>query len=389
MGELLLKDFLLKDGLYLKSSMPGINAHHAVSVPSSKHYDFESLQPYFYEETDDPAREDDFYSTPSPSVPPSEDIWKKFELLPTPPRSPSHPAPKSFIPTVAEKLEMVSELLDEDVVNQSFIFPLDTQSLKSKLIQDCMWSGYTNEEKVEKAAQAQEATPPPMDYTSNDCVDPMAVFPYPLSETTPKENPQRLGTQTPSDSEEEIDVVTVEKMHPKRRISSAVVHHNYCATLPVKRSRSSTPSSSPQHSPSLVKRLKSVNVSELKAAIQPYVRKSTSNPGSRANSRPCSRPSSAPTSDSEDSESKRSTHNILERKRRNDLKASFVTLRDSVPELKDNERAPKVNILRKATDYIQSLDKEMKKLNREKDAEQKRQQHLLQRLQALQKLCRQ
>lgn len=178
-------------------------------------------------------------------------------------------------------------------------------------------------------------------------------------------------------------------MHPKRRISSAVVHHNYCATLPVKRSRSSTPSSSPQHSPSLVKRLKSVNVSELKAAIQPYVRKSSSNPGSRANSRPCSRPSSAPTSDSEDSESKRSTHNILERKRRNDLKASFITLRDSVPELKDNERAPKVNILRKATDYIQSLDKEMKKLNREKDAEQKRQQHLLQRLQTLQKLCRQ
>ena len=42
-----------------------------------------------------------------------------------------------------------------------------------------------------------------------------------------------------------------------------------------------------------------------------------------------------------DSEFTRATHNVLERKRRNDLKLKFQKLRDCVPELKDNERAPK------------------------------------------------
>ena len=42
-------------------------------------------------------------------------------------------------------------------------------------------------------------------------------------------------------------------------------------------------------------------------------------------------------------------------KRRNDLKSSFHTLRDNVPELGSQERAPKVVILKKATEYIWSL----------------------------------
>eukprot|EP01137_Pigoraptor_chileana_P031583 Opistho-2@19621 len=62
-----------------------------------------------------------------------------------------------------------------------------------------------------------------------------------------------------------------------------------------------------------------------------------------------------------DTEAKRNTHNVLERKRRNDLKSSFHQLRESIPELEDNERAPKVLILKKAGDYIAVL--------RQKDAE--------------------
>lgn len=48
-------------------------------------------------------------------------------------------------------------------------------------------------------------------------------------------------------------------------------------------------------------------------------------------------------------------HNNLERKRRNDLKASFTSLRMVVPDLEDNERAPKVIILQKASDLVRQL----------------------------------
>ena len=65
--------------------------------------------------------------------------------------------------------------------------------------------------------------------------------------------------------------------------------------------------------------------------------------------------SSRNSSDSEDNEGRRAQHNVLERKRRNDLKSSFHILRDHVPELNSQERAPKVVILKKATDYIWSL----------------------------------
>eukprot|EP00731_Ephydatia_muelleri_P035916 Em0179g6a len=44
-----------------------------------------------------------------------------------------------------------------------------------------------------------------------------------------------------------------------------------------------------------------------------------------------------------DDEQRRASHNILERKRRNDLKYSFQILRGQIPELEDNQKAPKGN----------------------------------------------
>jgi len=72
-------------------------------------------------------------------------------------------------------------------------------------------------------------------------------------------------------------------------------------------------------------------------------------------------------SDSEDmcDVGKRAQHNVLERKRRTDLKNSFFHLRDSVPELEGQERAPKVVILRKASQYIYRLIEEQKQQDRE------------------------
>lgn len=57
-------------------------------------------------------------------------------------------------------------------------------------------------------------------------------------------------------------------------------------------------------------------------------------------------------------ERKRQTHNILERKRREDLKHSYQVLRHHVPELVHADRAPTGQILAKASEYIAQLKAE-------------------------------
>jgi Max protein len=57
---------------------------------------------------------------------------------------------------------------------------------------------------------------------------------------------------------------------------------------------------------------------------------------------------------------KRAHHNALERKRRDHIKESFHSLRDSVPELhaeKVQAKASRAQILKQATDYIQFMTK--------------------------------
>lgn len=54
--------------------------------------------------------------------------------------------------------------------------------------------------------------------------------------------------------------------------------------------------------------------------------------------------------------SKRSTHNVLERKRRHDLKNSYQALRSEIPGLEKNERAPTGVILTKAHEIIAELN---------------------------------
>ena len=81
----------------------------------------------------------------------------------------------------------------------------------------------------------------------------------------------------------------------------------------------------------------------------------------------------------EGGEGRRAQHNVLERKRRNDLKSSFQRLRDNVPDLNAQDRAPKVTILKRATDYISLLRKrgntlvaELERQKRTREALQKR-----------------
>ncbi|KAM6971039.1 transcriptional regulator Myc-A isoform 1-T1 [Tautogolabrus adspersus] len=194
-------------------------------------YDYDSLQPYFYFDNE----EEDFYPQQLQPPAPSEDIWKKFELLPTPPLSPSRrPSLSSLFPSTADQLEMVTEFLGDDAVNQSIICDADYSQtfLKSIIIQDCMWSGFSAAAKLEKVVSERlaslhaarkesaigECAEPAgaaawrlnssylqdLNTTAAECIDPSVVFPYPVAET-PKQSagtpPSKdLGLDTPPNS---------------------------------------------------------------------------------------------------------------------------------------------------------------------------------------------
>ncbi|XP_066453151.1 N-myc proto-oncogene protein [Eleutherodactylus coqui] len=435
--------------------MPGV-------VSKNPDLEFDSLQPCFYPD------EDDFYLCGPDCAPPGEDIWKKFELLPTPPLSPSRVGLQSDplspgqgplldfgLPGDEDALDWASELLllppEADLLGGSgwsTELGLSPGNLKSIIIQDCMWSGFSAREKLERAvneklgkaagmvdsgAQNQTVTPSAsnlpgqgedLNNPATHCVDPAVVFPFPInksesvrigqanppvsaiSTTVPSNVPARSCSQ-PSrtsassgddshsesddeedeeeeeeedDEEEEIDVVTVEK----RRRS---------VTCPaVLRSKSTTNLASGKNSPTeiILKRCAPVHQQHNYAAPSPYVeteevappQKKQKNEAPRVVKnvvQPKAKSSSPRNYDSEDSERRRN-HNILERQRRNDLRSSFLTLRDHVPELVKNDKAAKVVILKKATEYVHSLQADEQRLLQEKEKLQLRQQQLLKKI---------
>uniref|UniRef100_A0A8C3A222 MYCN proto-oncogene, bHLH transcription factor n=1 Tax=Cyclopterus lumpus TaxID=8103 RepID=A0A8C3A222_CYCLU len=391
-------------------------------ISKNSDLEFDSLQPCFYPD------EDDFYFCGPDSAPPGEDIWKKFELLPTPPLSPSRAAlpgepatgsleadPLGF--GLGDPLDWASELLllpEDDIWGASDDGDLFGSALDNNpnniIIQDCMWSGFSAREKLErvvteklgkaistatgggrnmcvKAPEVVSRSP------ATECVDPTVVFPFPVN----KKNGSRDSTGTvntptthgsaPSDSEddddedddeddddeeedeeeEEIDVVTVEKR--RSTINKASPMATGTVTI----------------SELILKRSSVHQQQHNYAAPSPYTSdddpapppKNTSGPRSKRSASGDSSPRGS--SDSEDSERRRN-HNILERQRRNDLRSSFLTLRDHVPELAHNEKAAKVLILKKATEYVSSLETEEMRLQQEKDRLQARRQQLMRRL---------
>ena len=88
-------------------------------------------------------------------------------------------------------------------------------------------------------------------------------------------------------------------------------------------------------------------------------------------------------SNESDEEARRASHNVLERKRRNDLKNSFDILRMRIPDLEENQRAPKVVILRKAVDYIGQLKINQKRMDDEYNRQNLRHRRLMERLATL------
>ncbi|XP_054843165.1 N-myc proto-oncogene protein [Eublepharis macularius] len=463
--------------------MPGM-------VSKNPDLEFDSLQPCFYPD------EDDFYLCGPDSAPPGEDIWKKFELLPTPPLSPSpaglQESPPGGAPLswggatlggfrTSDSLDWASELLllppEADLWGSSdggdsFEMGLgESSNLNAIIIQDCMWSGFSAREKLERAvheklhskggtaavpatAGSAIAAATSNASTGNDsgpqgelnnsvseCVDPAVVFPFPINKREPAAAPASAaggvagirvnvtsnggaaqGTMGPTsrsgrhpsaasdsransssgddtlsdsdedeeeeDEEEEIDVVTVEK----RRSSSNKPVTTLTITV---RPKNVSPLASMRTQPNevILKRCAPIHQQHNYAAPSPYMESEDAPPQKKLKSeaprpvKPMTQPkpkSSSPrNSDSEDSERRRN-HNILERQRRNDLRSSFLMLRDHVPELVKNEKAAKVVILKKATEYVHSLQAEEHKLLLEKEKLQVRQQQLIKKLEHMQ-----
>ncbi|XP_023687947.2 protein L-Myc-1b [Paramormyrops kingsleyae] len=397
--------------------MPGINS----SASRHENWDMEHdrYQHYFY---DDHHLDEDFYK----STAPSEDIWKKFELVPTPPVSPSRTPEGAGMPP-GDRLEWVTQFLGQDE-EQEGEYKIDTEeifgNLSSIIIQDCMWSSFSASRQLEKVVSERRAvqTKPPLTAQTGanhaakaqcaphdapaahhglatDCVDPTAVLTFPIGNCK-KQASSGTESRTDSSDEEEIDVVTVESKQNKGRlvggrkpvtitvradphdpcmkrfhISIHQQQHNYAAPSPDsppepepprKRVRQEAP---PQH--------------HQPQSPSPSPQKSPGGKAAAAASPPhqCikSQPSSPQSSDCEDSDRRR-THNYLERKRRNDLRSRFLALRDQIPSLVDCPKTPKVVILTKAREYLRLLHSSERHQAQEKKQLRSRQQQLLRKL---------
>uniref|UniRef100_A0A3P9HJ54 Transcriptional regulator n=1 Tax=Oryzias latipes TaxID=8090 RepID=A0A3P9HJ54_ORYLA len=388
-------------------------------------YDYDSLQPYFYCDNE----EEDFYPQQPQPPAPSEDIWKKFELLPTPPLSPSRrPSLSSLFPSTADQLEMVTEFLGDDVVNQSIICDSDYSQtfLKSIIIQDCMWSGFSATAKLKKVVSERLASlHAARKDTPADCADPagsgaawklnssylgsscsdsgelhlLAAAPFcrrgpPLGRNLGVEDDDDEDEEEEEDDdeedqeEEEIDVVTVEKRQAVKRSEPSPLETRHHSPLVLKRCHVSTHQHnyaahpSMRHEQRAVKRLKLESSSSGgggggggggSSSHGRVLKQISSN-------RKCSSPR---TSDTEDYD-KRRTHNVLERQRRNELKLSFFALRDEIPEVANNEKAAKVVILKKATECIYSMQSDEQRLISFKEQLRRKSELLKQRLAQLQ-----
>ncbi|KAM6954040.1 transcriptional regulator Myc-B [Aplochiton taeniatus] len=402
-----------------------------VSNMASKNYDYDYdvVQPYFFCDNE----EENFYhpqhSQLQPPAP-SEDIWKKFELLPTPPLSPSRrPSLSSLFPSTADQLEMVTEILGDDVVNQSIICESDySQSfLKSFIIQDCMWSSFSAAAKLKKVVSEREASLqtkrgtcaignsslglitnsvsylPDLNTSASECIDPSVVFPYPLTEKSKlvEQEPAcitDLGLETPPNSgssssdneeeeeeeeeeddedEEEIDVVTVDRRRSAAGSdSSGSGGPHSLSPLVLKRCHVN----SHQHNYAAPPVLQHGEQPSVKRIRREKGRLVPRQGGGGGGGRKCASPGTL--SDAEDSD-KRRTHNVLERQRRNELKLSFFALRDEIPDVANNNKAAKVVILKKATACVLHLQSEERGLRSLKEQLERRKELLELRLDQL------
>ncbi len=70
-------------------------------------------------------------------------------------------------------------------------------------------------------------------------------------------------------------------------------------------------------------------------------------------------------------------HNFLERKRRNNISDTFITLKNEIPELQPMEEVPRIMILNKAIEYVKGLKEKQQQLMSELEEQKEINEHLL------------
>lgn len=164
--------------------------------------DFDSYQHYFY----DYDCGEDFYR----STAPSEDIWKKFELVPSPPTSPpwgSGPGAGDPAPGIGPPEPWPGGGAGDEAESRGHSKAWG-RNYASIIRRDCMWSGFSARERLERAVSDRLATGaprgnPPKLPAAPDCApslevgNPVPAAPCPLGE--PKTQ-ACSGSESPSDS---------------------------------------------------------------------------------------------------------------------------------------------------------------------------------------------
>uniref|UniRef100_A0A8C4RBN7 BHLH domain-containing protein n=1 Tax=Eptatretus burgeri TaxID=7764 RepID=A0A8C4RBN7_EPTBU len=263
--------------------------------------------------------------------PPGADIWKKLDCdLLTPPLSPSR-CDLDFLlssetwswGSASDALDFLSSLLEEH--NE----PPDSETEQCpEVLQDCMWGASSCFELAEPSLKESAVATPPTpstDPTLLPAVSGCDQDSQPSSEGSTDSNSISANESPcpePRGWEEEIDVVTVEKLHWSSSTTAGCM------------SRQSSAGSSG--------------------------------------------------SDSSDDLERRRTHNILERQRRDSLRSCFTRLREQLPDLRHQPRAAKVAVLRRAAEHARALQAEENRLHAEQKRLQTRQAQLRARLQKLQ-----
>ncbi|KAJ0023506.1 hypothetical protein NQD34_003405 [Periophthalmus magnuspinnatus] len=334
----------------------------------------------------EPLFDDDFY----------QNLVKNLESLPTPPQSPPmKPSETSDTKPLSkeDQLSYVSNILLEDCDMQALnwncdLFEEKETSPTSAQSEDgpeyFLWKewGKGFDEKLVSSMLSSSPLLSDIDTSIFEEIAGSTLDCQALMENTPEGSEVtsdygsaggELSNYSSSDSEEEIDVVTVVRCHSsasplpsladirqreqdeaeqqrlalQRHNAEIQQQHNYAAPCPA--------SPPPSHSH--------------KRSRDGSMRHHHRNSSAMSTS---SRFSSRNSTETEDEEERRRTHNVMERQRRNELKNCFMYLRDNVPELTRNEKASKVVILKKARDCIFNLEDEAHRLQRKKDQLRKR-----------------
>ncbi|XP_061410002.1 transcriptional regulator Myc-2-like [Lethenteron reissneri] len=356
----------------------------------------------------------------------SEDIWDKFQLLPTPPRSPSRDADSSHHQHQQQHRHQQQQQLDEHEVEEAWGGLVDTtwgceeqaEELGEKaggrppvVLRDCMWSGGAAKWRLEAFVSERLAAlwdscvlraasgggdaggeqlqgggapgaelllggVPPQQQWSRGPASPhrerrgrrktASEGESDLSSESDSEGGGREGNDGDDDDdadednedneeegeeEEEIDVVTVRAPRPTgaRHRPALPTSSTSSTSSSLHRQQHNYAAASPREGPRGAPRPR-----------RPAAPHGDTEPGARA----ASGGSPGAASDSDEPCERRRAHNILERRRRDDLRQSFAALRAQLPELAS--RAAKVHILERAAETARELGARERRLRAER-----------------------